>query len=139
MRQSRDHGQSTVELALALPVVVVMLLFVVQVALVVRDHVLVVHAAREAVRAGVVASLSVRAEAEQRGAISAGPLDPKRVRVTDEVLEGGDRLRVRLDYVSRTDLPLIGVLIPDVDLSGDATMRLEATRELPSELPRELP
>jgi hypothetical protein len=128
VKRSRDHGQSTVELALALPVVVVLLLLVVQVALVIRDHVLVVHAAREAVRAAVVTPSAGRTEAEQRGAVAAGPLDPDRVRVTDELVNGGDRLRVRIDYVSRTDLPLIGALVPEVDLSGDATMRLETNR-----------
>jgi hypothetical protein len=117
-----------VELALALPVVVLLLLLVVQLALVLRDHLLVVHAAREAVRAAVVASSADRTDAAHRGAVTAGPLDPDRVRATEEVLDGGDRLRVRIDYRSRTDLPLIGVLVPDVDLSSDASMRIESDR-----------
>lgn len=128
MKRRGDRGQSTVELALALPVIVVLLLAVVQLAMVVRDHLLVVHAAREAVRAAVVVTSAERADAAQRGAVSAGPLDAARVHTAAEVLEGGDRLRVRVDYVSRTELPVIGALVPDVGLSGDATMRLEADR-----------
>ena len=42
----RDRGQSTVEVALLLPFVALLLLAVVQVGLVARDQVLVVHAAR---------------------------------------------------------------------------------------------
>lgn len=128
MKRRGDRGQSTVELALALPVIVVLLLAVVQLAMVVRDHLLVVHAAREAVRAAVVVTSAERADAAQRGAVSAGSLDAARVHTAAEVLEGGDRLRVRVDYVSRTELPVIGALVPDVGLSGDATMRLEADR-----------
>lgn len=46
-----DGGQATVEFALALPLLAVLLLAVVQVGLVVRDQVVLVHAAREAARA----------------------------------------------------------------------------------------
>jgi len=51
---SRQSGQATVETALVLPVVVVLVLVVVQVGLVVRDSVLVIHAARSAARAVAV-------------------------------------------------------------------------------------
>src|SRR4029078_2878808 len=44
----RTRGQATVELALVLPLVVFALLAILQVGLVVRDQVAVVHAAREA-------------------------------------------------------------------------------------------
>ena len=49
-----DEGQAAVELALVLPLVVALLLAVVQVGLIVRDQVLVVHAAREAAREAAV-------------------------------------------------------------------------------------
>ncbi|HWI04001.1 MAG TPA: TadE/TadG family type IV pilus assembly protein [Acidimicrobiales bacterium] len=51
MRRGRaDEGQASVELALVLPLVMMLLLAVVQLGLLVRDQILVVHAAREAVR-----------------------------------------------------------------------------------------
>ena len=50
----RTRGQATVELALVLPLVVFGLLAILQVGLVVRDQVAVVHAAREAARAASV-------------------------------------------------------------------------------------
>jgi len=124
--RARDHGQSTVELAVVLPVVIVLLLLVVQFALVIRDQVLVVHAAREAARSAAVATTDDRSEAARRGGIGAGPLDPDRLQVTEAIIPGGQRVRVRVEYLSQTDLPLVGALLPDVALSGDATMRLES-------------
>jgi len=49
-----QSGQATVEFALILPLVVLLILAVLQTALVVRDYVATVHAAREAVRAASV-------------------------------------------------------------------------------------
>ena len=54
-RSSRgERGQATVELALCLPMLCLLLLGVVQVAVVVRDHLAVQVAAREAARAAAV-------------------------------------------------------------------------------------
>ena len=52
----RDAGQAAVELALALPVVVVLLLGMLQVALVGRDQLAIELAAREAARAAAVSA-----------------------------------------------------------------------------------
>lgn len=128
MSRARDHGQSTVELAVVMPVIVVLLLVVVQVALVVRDQVLLVHSAREAARAAAVATGDDRSAAARRAATVAGPLDPGRLRITDSLMSGDRLVHVRVEYSSRTDLPLVGALLPDVDLSSDATMRLESDR-----------
>ena len=79
-RARGDHGQATVELALCLPVVVIALLAVLQVAVVARDHVLVAHAAREAARAVAVGADQATA-AEVAGAlVGARPEAPARDR-----------------------------------------------------------
>ncbi|HRE03755.1 MAG TPA: TadE/TadG family type IV pilus assembly protein, partial [Ilumatobacteraceae bacterium] len=52
----RDHGQSTVELALAMPLVCMLLLAVVQLAVVVRDRLAVADAARVGARAAAVSA-----------------------------------------------------------------------------------
>ncbi len=124
-RARADGGQSTVEFALVLPLVVVVLLLVVQVGLVVRDQVLVVHAAREAVRAASVGDSDVQV---RRAAAAAGPLDAARLTVVAN--RGGDRdaagtVRVQVTYRCRTDLPLVGSLVPDVDLVAAAVMTRE--------------
>jgi TadE-like protein len=119
----RDRGQATVELALALPVVVLLLAAVVQAGLLVRDQVLVTHAAREAARA---AAVDDDRRAVERAAAEAGPLDRHRLTVTVEGRGGpGSRVRVRVSYQSPLRLPLLGRALGDVELEASATMRVE--------------
>ncbi len=120
-----DRGQATVELALVLPLVAVLLLVLLQVGLVVRDRVLVTHAAREAARAAAVAPHD-RSIAAERGAVRASDLTAGNLRVTTSSVDGGDAVEVHVVYRSTTDVPLVGLLVPDVDLAADATMRVEA-------------
>lgn len=120
-RGGRDDGQAAVELALALPLVLVVLLGVVQVALVARDQVGAVHAAREGARAAAVASDPAAAGAE--AARQASGLDPNRLTVT--VIERAGRVEVEVRYRSPTDAPVIGGLLGDAELTAHATMRVE--------------
>ena len=118
-----DEGQATVELALVLPLVAALLLLVLQVGLVLRDHLLVAHAAREAARAAAVADGDP--SAAQRAATRAGDLDAGRMAVATRTVDGGARVAVHVTYQSPTDVPLVGLLLPDVRVSGDAVMQLE--------------
>jgi hypothetical protein len=115
----RQHGQAAVELALALPLVALLLLAVVQVGLVVRDQVLTVHAAREAARAAAVDSDPGRARA---AALAGSGLPGGRLVVE---LRRGTSAEVTVRYRSATDLPLVGPLLPDIVLRAKATMRSE--------------
>lgn len=118
-----SRGQAAVEVALVLPVVALLLLLVVQAALVVRDQVLVVHAAREAARA---AAVDPSGDAPRRAALAAAPLDPARLVV--RVGPGGRQGRpvaVTVSYRSETFAPMIGPLLPDIVLHGRASMRRE--------------
>jgi len=118
-----ERGQSTVELALLLPVVVVLLLAVLQVGLVARDVVLVTHAAREAARAAAVDS---DPGAAQRGAVASSGLDPARLQVRVVTPPGRPaRAQVTLVYRSATSVPLVGLLLGDRTLRSAATMRVE--------------
>jgi Flp pilus assembly protein TadG len=116
-----ECGQATVELALALPLVFVVLLGVVQVLIVGRDQIAVVHAAREGARAAAVASDPGGEGA--RAATAAAGLDPARLSVS--VTGGADRVTVTVRYDVPTDVPLIGALLSDVTVTGTATMRTE--------------
>ena len=122
-----DDGQATVELALVLPLVALLLLLVLQVGLVMRDHLLVAHAAREAVRAAAVSD-GDRAGAAVRAAERAGDLASDRLQVATTLTDGGERVSVQVRYRSSTDVPLVGLLLPDVGLSSDAVMRVETDR-----------
>lgn len=122
-RQRDQRGQATVELALLLPLVAVLLLGLVQVAVVARDQVLVVHAAREAARA---AAVDPDVDAARRAAEQAGPLAADRMRV--DVSGRGDvgsRVRVDVSYTEPIRLPLLGAALGDVTLTSSATMRVE--------------
>jgi hypothetical protein len=120
---STAAGQATVELALLLPVLLMLVLAVLQVGLVARDQVLVANAAREAARAAAVDSRPGAALDAARGS---GPLDPAELHV-DVGTRGpvGSTVRVVVRYRSITDAPLVGSLVGDVELQADATMRVE--------------
>jgi Flp pilus assembly protein TadG len=112
-------GQATVEFALVLPLVVLAALAVIQVGLVVRDELGVVHAAREAVR---VASVDDDPGAAVRAAQRTLPGASVHVGAR---LAVGDDVSVTVEYRSVTSLPLVGALFPDPDLHATATMRVE--------------
>jgi Flp pilus assembly protein TadG len=114
-----QSGQATVEFALILPLVIVLILAVLQTALVVRDYVATVHAAREAVRA---ASVDRRPDAASDAARRV--LRRARVEVGPRPAVGAP-IRVEVTYTSHTDLPLVGMLFPDPEFHASATMRAE--------------
>lgn len=119
-----DRGQASVELALVLPLVALLLLAVVQVGLLVRTQVLVTHAAREAARAAAVDDDPGAAEAAAEASAS---LDPGRLTVTAEGRgAAGSRVHVQVAYRAATDVPLVGALLGDITLTADATMRVES-------------
>lgn len=116
-RRRREHGQATVELALALPFVLVVALLVVQVGIVVRAQVLVVHAAREAARAAAVGE-----PAPTPDGLSPSATD---LAVVATGADPGDRVTATVRHRVDPQLPLVGALLPDVVVRGAATMRVE--------------
>ena len=115
----RERGQATVEFALILPLVIFLILAVLQTALIVRDYVGVVHAAREAVRAASV-------DRDPQAATKAA----RRVLRDARVIVGarpavGNPIRVEVTYTSPTNLPMVGLLFPDPELHATAVMRTE--------------
>ncbi len=114
-----EAGQTTVELALIFPVVLLLILVLVQAALILRDQLALTGAAREAARAASVDPDPARAEraaaAVLPGAtVSFGPRPPV-----------GELVRVSVLYRSPTNLPLVGPLLPEPVLVAWAVMRVE--------------
>lgn len=115
-------GQASVELALCLPVVAVLLLLVVQAGLLVADQVAVVQAAREAARR---ASVDPDPDAGRRAALG-GRLVPGRTTVTVDRMAGPPPLaRATIRHRAATDVPIVGRLVPDIELDASATMAIE--------------
>ncbi|MCP5028777.1 MAG: hypothetical protein GY929_21090 [Actinomycetia bacterium] len=123
MSRGSDEGQATVELALVLPVLVLMLMLVMQVGLVVRDQVMLIHSAREAARA---AAVDDDPGAARTAALTGSRLDGDRLEVsTSGRGEAGTYVTVTLTYPSLIDLPFVGRLVDDIELKASATMRVE--------------
>ena len=124
MRGRGDRGQTTIELVLAMPLIALCLLALVQVGLLVRDQVVVVHAAREAVR---TASVDPDPTSVRAAAIDGAPgLDASRLEVT--VLRRGPvdgLVEVEVRYRAPTAVPLAGALISEPELVASAVMRVE--------------
>ena len=116
----RDEGQAAVELALAFPIVMVLLLALVQVTLVVRDQVAVIHAAREGARAAAATGATAGdgvAAAHEATALESGRLSVQ--------VAMGTEVRATVRYRSPTDVPLVGRLLGDVTVQATAVMRAE--------------
>ena len=124
-RRQLESGQSTVELALLLPVVVLLLLAVLQVGLLGRDLLLVAHASREAARA---AAVEAEPGAARRAAIASSGLRADRVDVQISGRDGpGSRVRVTVSYRAPTSVPIVGRLLGDRVLRAAVTMRVEGS------------
>ena len=122
-RRGRSQaGQSTVEFAMLLPVLVLAVLVLVQGGLVVRDQLLVQHAAREGARA---AAVSESVTDVQDAAGRAGPLDRNRLTVTRSGRQPGQPVRVAVRYRCRGAVPVVGRLMDRFTLSASVTMRAE--------------
>jgi len=109
-------------LALLLPLLMLMALFLAQMALTARDQIMVVHSAREAARAVAVSNDAARA---RPAALAAARLDPARLRVRVAEFPGAGNVSVRLDYRSAVRFAPLAVLLDDLTLSGEAVMRAE--------------
>lgn len=124
MRRAReDGGQASVELALVLPLVMILLLAVAQLGLLVRDQILVVHAAREAARE---AAVDPAADAPRRAAVASSSLSDSRLTVTSTGRgSAGSRVRVEVAYRTSSAVPLLGAAVGNLTLRASATMRVE--------------
>jgi len=115
----RDKGQAAVEFAIALPLVVVLLLGIIQVVLVAGDQIALELAARDGARAASVAADP--ASAARRGAMAATTLRALDVATSTN----GAHVTVTVGYTNPTNVPLIGAVIGDVDLSASVTLARE--------------
>lgn len=114
-----SRGQAVVELAITLPIVVIMALAVLQVTVIGRDQLALWHAVRVAVRAAAVSTDPVGdADTGARVATSLSPLSV----VTDY---DDEWVRVEVRHTSRPSLALIGGFLPEITMTAHATMRRE--------------
>lgn len=115
----REDGQATVELALALPLLCLLLLGMVQVAVIGRGQLAVQLAAHEAARAAAVsADPDAAAIVAANHAVTLRPL-------TVQVATDEFTITVTVSYVDHTDVSIVGALLSNVILRASATMAFE--------------
>jgi TadE-like protein len=118
-----EVGQTTVELALGLPIVVLVLAALVEVGLIAGDQVRLWHAAREAARVAVVDPDPDRAlQAAEAAGFSSLELSISPDR-SDRKL--GAPLTVALRFDRPGALPIVGKFFEALELESSATMRIE--------------
>ncbi len=124
MLKRGDRGQSTVEFALVLPLIALLLLGFLQAGIFLRDHLLVASAAREGAREAAVTADRFRIEAAARRA--AGGLD-----ISLDMDRGADRGEpVKVVVKARpTAVPLVGAIVSRQSLRSEAVMRVERSRD----------
>jgi hypothetical protein len=110
-------------LALSLPLLVILLGFLVETAMLASDQVRLWHASREAARAAVVDPdpAAARAAAERSGLASLSiEIDPD-----PEYRVQGQPLRVHVSMRPEGTVPLIGKAFEGLELTASAAMRIE--------------
>lgn len=117
-----ERGQTTLELAFCLPILVVLLGVVVEVGLLAGDKVRLEHAAREAARTAAVESEAAPVEAAAR----AGGLPGLEVKVSppSDARVQGEPVTVTVGYSPSGHVPLVGALFTG-EMSASAQMRIE--------------
>ena len=122
-------GQSTAELALVFPFLLVLFLLLAQGVMVLRAQIIVTGAAREAARKGVETS----SEALITGAAlsAADGMDPERMQVAVDcpARKRGQPVTVQVSYRVPLYLPILSRFFPqEVTVRGRSTMRVENDR-----------
>jgi Flp pilus assembly protein TadG len=111
-------GQATVEFALALPIVLVVILGMTQVGVAIRNELAVELAAREGARAASVS-------AHPAGAASAAATAAVDLPISIVTQVSGDRVTVTVTYVDPTNVAVIGPFLGPSTHHATATMALE--------------
>lgn len=118
-----EAGQATVEVALTLPLVAMLLAIIVEVGVIAADRSRVWHAAREGARVAAVQPEDdyIRAAVERAGAegaeVTIEPSSRERVQ--------GEPVTVTVRYRHEGRVPLIGRVFESIVLDSSATMRIE--------------
>ncbi|HEX2038871.1 MAG TPA: TadE/TadG family type IV pilus assembly protein [Acidimicrobiales bacterium] len=116
-----EGGQASVEVALVLPLLVGLLVLLAQAGLVVKDYVLVAHAAREAARAAVVDPRPASAEQAARDA-SGLVRDRLEVRLRRD---GRELVSAIVSYRHALNVPFTHRKIAEIPMSVQVTGHVE--------------
>lgn len=128
-KNRKNKGQSLVETALMLPVILLLLTGIIDFGFLFNNYLIVSNAAREGARAAVTGSTDAQVSSVVNN--SAVSLDPAKLTVTitpDETAgrAPGDMVTVAVQYRYSMMTPIIAAIIPGpVNLDSSTTMRCE--------------
>jgi Flp pilus assembly protein TadG len=117
-RGRNDAGQASVEFALALPVLLIIVLGIVQVGVAIRNELAVELAAREGARAAVVSS-------DPSGAAGRAARRSVRMPIKVSTWTTSHAVAVTVTYTDPTDVPIIGRFLGPSTHRATATMATE--------------
>ena len=121
--RSGDRGHAALEFALTIPVLVIALLGSIQVFVLLVDRIHLVHVTRDATRAASIADDPERAVDQVIERSFPGR------EVTATVERRGDVMTVQVILRNRTEVPVIGRFIPDVEQHESLSMLSESIVE----------
>ncbi|MCL6558795.1 MAG: pilus assembly protein [Firmicutes bacterium] len=129
MRLSEKHGQSTVELALILPFLLLVLFAIMEFGRIFSSYLIITNAAREGARQASIGADNNAIIQTVRGA--AYPLNSGSLTINIDPYNKSERItgstaRVTVNYSVDILIPLVGRLLPDpFPLTAQAAMRVE--------------
>jgi Flp pilus assembly protein TadG len=131
-RLRRERGQSLVEMALVIPVFLLIVMATIDFGWALRSYIVITNSAREGARVGVIGASEddIKAAAVEK---SGGLLEEANVTVVNAQEEPGTELSVTVDYEHEYISPLGGFIslvsggsVPDpLPISSTTTMRME--------------
>jgi Flp pilus assembly protein TadG len=123
-----EKGQSMVEFALLLPVLILIIMGIMEFGLILNSYLALNNASREGARIGAVGGTDTQI---RNAVLTTSPtLNPSDVSVVitplQAVRKSGDTLKVTVNYRYHTIIPIIGNIINNVvNLNAETSMRVE--------------
>lgn len=114
-----ENGQSTVEVALLIPLLAVFLMLIIQVGLVAKQYVVVESASRTGARQASVSNSTSEILSKVRYTVPDAKVKIDRPSVP------GQYLTVKVSDTVESSLPIVGIIFPDITVTGQTTMRVE--------------
>lgn len=126
MKHKNEKGQSLVEFALVVPLVLMILMAIIEFGFMFNAYITISNASREGARLGTLGNDNFAIEAR---VITASPsLDPSKidVTITPNSRSRGDMIRVQVNYDYVLITPIISnILSPLIKIEAETIMRVE--------------
>ncbi|MCX8131880.1 MAG: pilus assembly protein [Clostridia bacterium] len=128
LKRKKQGGQSVVETALVLPIIIVILMGIIDFGLLFNNYLIMSNASREAARSAAVGLTDVQIRVVVTNLTVS--LQQTKLRTTiypsESIRKKGDEVSVTIEYENMLLTPIIGSIIPNpVHLKSKTVMRME--------------